>query len=80
MLYGLLMVVGLVLVVAGFILMIKTQRDEQKAWARLLKENRPEAEEAFRKLQKTTYKKPLRLSLILMLSGMAMGVVGLLLK
>ena len=80
MLYWLLIAAGLVLVTAGFILMIKTQREEQKTWSRLLKEDRLGAEEAFRALQKSTFRKPLRLSLILMLSGMALGVVGVLLK
>lgn len=80
MLYWLLIGVGLALVVSGFILMIVTQRREQKAWAQLLKEDRSGAEDAFHELQKTTFKKPLRLSLILMLSGMALGVVGLLIK
>lgn len=80
MLYWLFIGVGLLLVAAGFVLMIVTQREEQKTWSRLLKEDRSGAEDAFHQLQKTKFKKPLRLSLILMLSGMGVGVVGVLLN
>lgn len=80
MLYWLLIGAGLILVVCGFILMISTQRKEQRAWSRLLREERERAEDAFHELHRITFRKPLRLSLTLMLAGMALGVAGIILK
>lgn len=71
-----LIAVGLICALAGFILMIKTQRTQQKTWSRLLKEDRTTAEDKYQELQKTQFSKPMRLCLILILAGMALGAIS----
>lgn len=71
-----LIAIGLISALAGFILMIKTQRTQQKMWSRLLKEDRATAEDKYQELQKTQFAKPMRLCLILILAGMALGAIS----
>lgn len=71
-----LIAIGLISALAGFILMIKTQRTQQKTWSRLLKEDRATAEDKYQELQKTQFAKPMRLCLILILAGMALGAIS----
>ncbi len=80
MLYWILIGLGLAAAVAGFVLMMVTQRREQKAWQTLLKEDKSTAEERFKELQTQKFAAPLRLSLFLILGGMALGVVGLIVR
>ena len=80
MLYWILIGLGLAAALAGFALMLITQRKEQKAWQTLLKEDKSTAEERFKELQIQKFAAPLRLSLFLILGGLALGVVGLILR
>ena len=80
MLYWFLIGLGLTGALAGFVLMIVTQNREQKTWKSLLKEDKAFAEERFKTLQKEKFAAPLRLSLILILAGMALGVLGIIVR
>lgn len=80
MLYWILIGLGLAAALAGFAWMLTTQRKEQKAWRALLEEDKTTAEERFKKLQTEKFAAPLRLSLLLIVGGMAMGVIGLLVR
>lgn len=80
MLYWFLIGLGLTGALSGFVLMIVTQNREQKTWKSLLKEDKASAEERFKSLQKEKFSTPLRLSLILILAGMALGVLGIIVR
>ena len=75
MLYWILTGAGILLALAGFGLMIKTQREQQRAWSRLLEEDEDRARERYQSLQKAEFSKKTRLSLLLILGGMALGIL-----
>ncbi len=75
MLYWILTGAGILLALAGFVLMIKTQREQQRAWSRLLEEDEDSARERYQSLQKAEFSKKTRLSLLLILGGMALGIL-----